>query len=339
MDNRITYPTGKSLSLQEVFGHEEHDFNPVLREAIGSFGQQVFGFDLEVVDYEEQLANGGDLNRYDILAKESRTETFILVEIQYGRFNHDHITRSLEYVMNLDKDIDFAVCLGESFSKNTIDLIYEYFDEILLPVQMSLEAMVTSGGDEIQPALRFSTPENDSGIIHSKANEMLVEARRDLRQKVTEQEMESPQVVLNRAEAKVEDIDGLVVDSSRDDRLICDVIPEGHTGPISGTDLKLKDNGNFMRLRSPFFYREDKEVIEEKMGQLKDVDIDDLVGMEVSIKRRHNIGRRSTTGIWIIYNKYENVLGNEEDIVEDFEKVGEALTGKLGQRLASIVNP
>lgn len=338
MKAEVTYPAGDTYSVRDVFEHEEYDFNPALREAVDTFGRQVFGYELEVVDYEEQLTNGEDLGRYDILAQEPLTETHILIEIQYGKFNHDHITRGLEYVMNLDIDVDYAVCLGESFSKNTVELIYEYFDEILLPVQMCLEKMVTSDGEELQPALRFSAPETDSGMVYTEADEMLTEARRDMARKVSERKMKSPQIVLNRAESVVKDLYGVSVNEVRDKVVIFDVIPNRYSEPIEGVDLKIQNREDFMRLRSPFLYEEDEEVIEKKIEELDKLGIDNLVGMDVTIKRRNDVGRHTKTGIWIIYNEYEVIAGNEDDIVGDLESVAEALTGELGHCIKEIVN-
>lgn len=87
----------KKLDLKEMWRYEVQDFTPWLAENIDQLGEQI-GMDLEVVGREVSV---GPYSA-DLLARDNITNTFVVIENQLGKTNHDHLGKTITYASALD---------------------------------------------------------------------------------------------------------------------------------------------------------------------------------------------------------------------------------------------
>lgn len=81
--------------LTEAWKGEAADFTPLLAEQLDAVGEAI-GVDLASLGKSEVLTTGG--RRTDIVAHSEDGSEFV-VENQYGRADHDHLTRGLAYAV------------------------------------------------------------------------------------------------------------------------------------------------------------------------------------------------------------------------------------------------
>src|SRR5690349_2641923 len=81
--------------LSEAWRGEASDFTPLLAAQLDALGDAI-GVDLASVGQSEVATAGG--RRIDIVAEGADGSEFV-VENQYGRADHDHMTRGLAYAV------------------------------------------------------------------------------------------------------------------------------------------------------------------------------------------------------------------------------------------------
>lgn len=81
--------------LTEAWTGEASDFTPLLAEQLDALGSEI-GVDLASIGESEVLTAGG--RRIDIVAQGEDGSEFV-IENQYGRGDHDHLTRGLAYAV------------------------------------------------------------------------------------------------------------------------------------------------------------------------------------------------------------------------------------------------
>lgn len=81
--------------LSEAWQGEAADFTPLLSERLDQLGSAI-GVDLASVGRSEVATAGG--RRIDIVAQDTEGAEFV-IENQYGRADHDHLTRGLAYAV------------------------------------------------------------------------------------------------------------------------------------------------------------------------------------------------------------------------------------------------
>ena len=81
--------------LTEAWKGEASDFTPLLAEQLDALGAEI-GVDLASIGESEVLTTGG--RRIDIVAQGDDGSEFV-IENQYGRGDHDHLTRGLAYAV------------------------------------------------------------------------------------------------------------------------------------------------------------------------------------------------------------------------------------------------
>lgn len=81
--------------LSEAWKGEASDFTPLLADQLDNLGDAL-GIDLAAVGKSEVLTAGG--RRIDIVAQGEDGSEFV-IENQYGRADHDHLTRGLAYAV------------------------------------------------------------------------------------------------------------------------------------------------------------------------------------------------------------------------------------------------
>jgi len=77
--------------LSEAWKGEASDFTPLLAERLDQLGEAI-GVDLASVGESEVAVAGG--RRIDIVAQDADGSEFV-IENQFGRADHDHLTRGL----------------------------------------------------------------------------------------------------------------------------------------------------------------------------------------------------------------------------------------------------
>jgi hypothetical protein len=100
VSNELSVPTAAMAKL--TFGRltkawkgEAADFTPLLADQLDSLGEAI-GVDLASVGKSEVPSAGG--RRIDIVAQVEDGSEFV-IENQYGRADHDHLTRGLAYAV------------------------------------------------------------------------------------------------------------------------------------------------------------------------------------------------------------------------------------------------
>src|SRR4051794_27624276 len=81
--------------LTEAWKGEAADFTPLLADQLDSLGLAI-GLDLTSIGKSEVQTSGG--RRIDIVAQDADGTEFV-VENQYGKADHDHLTRGLAYAV------------------------------------------------------------------------------------------------------------------------------------------------------------------------------------------------------------------------------------------------
>jgi hypothetical protein len=89
----------KPVDLRSVWGHEERDFTPWLAEEenLALLGDTI-GLDLELDEREKAVGPF----RADIVCKDTATNSWVLVENQIERTDHNHLGQLLTYAAGLD---------------------------------------------------------------------------------------------------------------------------------------------------------------------------------------------------------------------------------------------
>ena len=87
------------VDLRSVWGHEEHDFTPWLagEENLALLGDTI-GLDLELDEREKAVGPF----RADIVCKDTASNSWVLVENQIERTDHNHLGQLLTYAAGLD---------------------------------------------------------------------------------------------------------------------------------------------------------------------------------------------------------------------------------------------
>jgi hypothetical protein len=153
----------KTVAVRQKWTSEARDFTPWLAQNIKSLNEAL-GLELEVENIEVQC---GPYSA-DILAKDTGTDKYVIIENQLEKTNHDHLGKAITYASVLDASI--IVWIATDFTeehKKALDWLNDHTsDEIsIYGVQVELWQI-----DEGNPALRFN--------ILSKPNEVVRQAAR-----------------------------------------------------------------------------------------------------------------------------------------------------------------
>jgi hypothetical protein len=156
----------KQISPRKMWANEQYDFTPWLVEHIEELGEKI-GMELEVVGREVSV---GPYSA-DILAKETSTNNYVVIENQLEKTNHDHLGKSITYASALNaKTIVWIATDFTEEHKKAFDWLNDNTNEELSFWAIQLELWQIS---EDTASMRFNivcTPSSNVKTIKSKTN-------------------------------------------------------------------------------------------------------------------------------------------------------------------------
>lgn len=164
----------KIITPRKKWNHEERDFTPWLAEHIDDLSKAV-GIELEVENIE--VACGP--YSADILAKDTGTGKFVVIENQLEKTNHDHLGKAITYASVLDAST--IIWIATDFTeehKKALDWLNDHTNDenSFYGVQLELWQI-----DESKPALRFNIISKPNLAVRQAARSMAVEELSDKR--------------------------------------------------------------------------------------------------------------------------------------------------------------
>ena len=153
----------KNLKLTSVWAHEAHEFTPWLaqEENIRKLASAI-GLELEVEGVEVAV---GPYSA-DILARDTYSGKYVVIENQFGKTNHDHLGKVITYGATLSASA--VVWLAEEFTeehRKAIEWLNDFTTDELSLYAVEIELLQI--GDS-KPAVRFN--------VVSRPNEMVRQA-------------------------------------------------------------------------------------------------------------------------------------------------------------------
>ena len=156
----------KQINPRKMWANEQYDFTPWLVEHIEELGEKI-GMELEVVGREVSV---GPYSA-DILAKETSTNNYVVIENQLEKTNHDHLGKSITYASALNaKTIVWIATDFTEEHKKAFDWLNDNTNEELAFWAIQLELWQIS---EDTASMRFNivcTPSSNVKTIKSKTN-------------------------------------------------------------------------------------------------------------------------------------------------------------------------
>lgn len=158
----------KIISPKQKWNHEAKDFTPWLANNIEELNKAL-GLELEVENTEVAV---GPYSA-DILAKDTGTGKYVIIENQLGKTNHDHLGKAITYASVLDAST--IVWIATDFTeehKKSLDWLNDHTgDEIsFYGVQVELWQI-----DDSKPALRFNIVSQPNQAVRLAARSKVAE--------------------------------------------------------------------------------------------------------------------------------------------------------------------
>lgn len=153
----------KTVAARQKWTNEARDFTPWLAANIKSLNEAL-GLELEIENTEVQC---GPYSA-DILAKDTGTDKYVIIENQLEKTNHDHLGKAITYASVLDASI--IIWIATDFTeehKKALDWLNDHTSDEISIYGVQVELWQIDNGN---PALRFN--------IISKPNEAVRQAAR-----------------------------------------------------------------------------------------------------------------------------------------------------------------
>lgn len=149
----------KKIDVRKLWANEQRDFTPWLAQEknMAKLGKAL-GLELEV---EKVEASVGPYSA-DILAKDAGTDTYVVIENQLDKTNHDHLGKLITYGSVLDASA--VVWIASEFTEEhhrALDWLNDYTSDDLSFYGVSLEVEQI---DNSRPAVRFNVISRPAGI-------------------------------------------------------------------------------------------------------------------------------------------------------------------------------
>jgi uncharacterized protein DUF4268 len=164
MDSSNTLGSFSAVDVRLKWPDEAADFTPWLAqdENIALLGRAI-GLELEVEKVEAAV---GPYSA-DILAKDSGTGKYVIIENQLGKTNHDHLGKAITYGAVLDASA--VVWIAKDFTEEhqrALDWLNDYTSDELSFYGVALELWRI---DDSKPAVRFNVTSRPAGIKRGTA--------------------------------------------------------------------------------------------------------------------------------------------------------------------------
>ena len=166
--------TLKLVSPRQKWNNESKDFTPWLAENIKHLSDAI-GLELEVENIE--VAAGP--YSADILAKDTGTGKYVVIENQLEKTNHDHLGKAITYASVLDAST--IIWVATDFTeehKKSLDWLNDHTNEEISFYGVQVELWQI---DESKPAIKFNVVSRASEAVRqaarTKATDELSEAR------------------------------------------------------------------------------------------------------------------------------------------------------------------
>ena len=156
----------KQINPRKMWPNEAQDFTPWLAENISELGEKI-GMELEVVGQEVSV---GPYSA-DILAKDINTDSYVVIENQLEKTNHDHLGKSITYASALSaKTIIWIATDFTEEHKKALDWLNDNTNEDLAFWGIQLELWQIAEDTASMRLNIVSTPSTNVKTIKSKTN-------------------------------------------------------------------------------------------------------------------------------------------------------------------------
>lgn len=156
----------KQINPRRMWPNEALNFTPWLAENISELGEKI-GMELEVVGQEVSV---GPYSA-DILAKDINTDSYIVIENQLEKTNHDHLGKSITYASALNaKTIVWIATDFTEEHKKALDWLNDNTNEDLSFWGIQLELWQIAEDTASMRLNIVSTPSTNVKTIKSKTN-------------------------------------------------------------------------------------------------------------------------------------------------------------------------
>lgn len=164
----------KIITPRKKWNNEARDFTPWLAEHVDELGKAV-GIELEVENVEVAV---GPYSA-DILAKDTGTGKFVVIENQLEKTDHDHLGKAITYASVLDAST--VIWIATDFTeehKKALDWLNDHTNDEFSFYGVQLELWQI---DESKPALRINIISKPNLAVRQAARSMAVEELSDKR--------------------------------------------------------------------------------------------------------------------------------------------------------------
>jgi hypothetical protein len=165
----------KTVTPRQKWNNEARDFTPWLANNIAELNKAL-GLELEVENTEVSV---GPYSA-DILAKDTGTDNYVVIENQLEKTNHDHLGKAITYGSVLDASM--IIWIATEFTeehKKSLDWLNDHTNDEISFYGVQLELWQI---DESKAALRFNVISKPNQAVRqaarSKANEDLSDKRK-----------------------------------------------------------------------------------------------------------------------------------------------------------------
>lgn len=165
----------KTVTPRQKWSNEARDFTPWLANNIAELNKAL-GLELEVENTEVSV---GPYSA-DILAKDTGTDNYVVIENQLEKTNHDHLGKAITYASVLDASM--IIWIATDFTeehKKSLDWLNDHTNDEISFYGVQLELWQI---DESKAALRFNVISKPNQAVRqaarSKANEDLSDKRK-----------------------------------------------------------------------------------------------------------------------------------------------------------------
>ncbi len=139
----------KKVNLRNIWKNEAQDFTPWLADNLEQIGEAV-GLELE---FDSKEVSAGPFFA-DILAKDTGTDKFVVIENQLEKTNHDHLGKCITYASVLDASA--VIWITSKFTdehKKALDWLNDHMSDEIGFYGLKVELWQI---DDSQPAVRFN---------------------------------------------------------------------------------------------------------------------------------------------------------------------------------------